>query len=75
MFAWVLDRLLGLEVVHVVLWLEWGSLWSKRVSQSRKKCSLSAVCWIQASLYYRGGAKRKGDGARVVCVLYERIHH
>ena len=26
-------------------------------------------------VYYRGGAKRKGDGARVVCVLYERIHH
>jgi hypothetical protein len=78
MFAWVLDRLPGLEFVHVVLDINMVSGGLSVVEKGlaiSQKCSLSAVCWIQASLYYRGGAKRKGGDARIVCVLYERIHH
>ena len=76
MFAWVLDRLPGLEFVHVVLDMVSGGLCGRKGSRNlAQQCSLSAVCWIQASLYYRGGAKRKGGDARIVCVLYERIHH
>jgi len=76
MFAWVLDRLPGLEVVHVARsdWVFWmgGSVVEKGLAKVAK-CFLDTQASLQG--YYRGGAKRKGGGARVVCVLYERIHH